>query len=154
MGGMGWKGGSRGREYMLTYSWFPGGSDGKKSACSAGDLGSIPGLGRYPGEVNSYPLQYPGLENSMDYIARGISKESYMTEWLSLSGKISHAAEQLSPSNCAIVPGSQNCWAHKLQLLKPSALEIVLHNGRSHHILGNQWEIVFNCIKWFSSFWH
>ena len=39
---------------------------GKKSAGNAGDLGSIPGLGRFPGEGNSYPLQYSCLENSMD----------------------------------------------------------------------------------------
>ena len=47
---------------------FPGGLDSKASACNAGDLGLIPGLGRYPGEGNSYPLQYPGLEKSMDYV--------------------------------------------------------------------------------------
>ena len=46
---------------------FPGGSAGKESACNAGNLGLIPGLGRYPGEGNGYPLQYSGLENSMDY---------------------------------------------------------------------------------------
>ena len=40
----------------------PGGSDGKESACNAGDLGSIPGLGRSLGEGNSHPVQYPGLE--------------------------------------------------------------------------------------------
>ena len=45
---------------------FPDGSDGKKSACNAGDLGSIPGLGRSPGEGNSNPLQYSCLENSME----------------------------------------------------------------------------------------
>ena len=45
---------------------FPGGSDGKESACSAGDLSSIPGLVRSPGEENGYPRQYSGLENSMD----------------------------------------------------------------------------------------
>ena len=45
---------------------FPGGSDGKEFACSAGDLGSIPGLGRSPGEGNSYSLQYSGLEKSID----------------------------------------------------------------------------------------
>ena len=42
---------------------FPGGSDGKVSACNAGDLGSIPGLGRSPEEVNGSPLQYSCLEN-------------------------------------------------------------------------------------------
>ena len=45
---------------------FPDGSDGKQSACKAGDLGSIPGLGRRPGEGNGYPLQSSGWENSMD----------------------------------------------------------------------------------------
>ena len=45
---------------------FPGGSDCKESACNAGDLGLIPGLGRSPGEKNGYPLQYFFLENPMD----------------------------------------------------------------------------------------
>ena len=45
---------------------FPGGSGGKESACNAGDLGSIPGLGRSPGGGNGYPLQYSCLKNSMD----------------------------------------------------------------------------------------
>ena len=45
---------------------FPGGSDGKASACDAGDPGSIPGSGRSPAEENGYPLQYFCLENSMD----------------------------------------------------------------------------------------
>ena len=52
---------------------FPGSSDSKESTCNAEDQGSIPGLGRFPGEGNtpgegsSYPLQYSGPENSMDY---------------------------------------------------------------------------------------
>ena len=45
---------------------FPGGSDGKESACSAGDLDSIPGLGRSPGEGHGNPLQYSCLETPMD----------------------------------------------------------------------------------------
>ena len=45
---------------------FPGGPDGKVSACSAGDLGSIPGSGRSPGAGNGNPFQYSSLENSMD----------------------------------------------------------------------------------------
>ena len=53
---------------------FPGGSAGKESACNAGDLGSIPGLGRSPGEGKGYPLQYSGLENSMDCIVYGVAK--------------------------------------------------------------------------------
>ena len=64
---------------------FPGGSAGKESACNVGDLGSIPALGRPPGEGKGYPLQYSGLENSMDCIVHGGSKDLDMTEWLSLS---------------------------------------------------------------------
>ena len=45
---------------------FPGSSDGKESACNIGDVGSIPRLGRFPGEGNGNPLQYSCLENSMD----------------------------------------------------------------------------------------
>ena len=45
---------------------IPGSSDGKETACNMGDMGLIPGLGRSPGEGNSYSLQYSGLENSMD----------------------------------------------------------------------------------------
>ena len=45
---------------------FPGGSDGKESACSAGDRGLITGWGKAPGKGNGYPLQYSGLENPVD----------------------------------------------------------------------------------------
>ena len=51
--------------HMVTLG-FPGGSDGKVSACNAGDPGSIPGSGRSPGEGNGNPRQYSCLENSMD----------------------------------------------------------------------------------------
>ena len=54
---------------------FSSGSYSKVSACNVGDLGSFPGLGKYPGEENSYPLPYSGLENSMD---RGDWQVSYM----------------------------------------------------------------------------
>ena len=53
---------------------FPGGSASKESACNVGDLGSVLGLGRSPEEGNGYPLQYSGLENSMDCIAHGVAK--------------------------------------------------------------------------------
>ena len=75
----------------MLYLGFPGGSNGKESAYNAGDLGSIPGLGRSPGlersrgEGNSYPLQYSGLENP--YGQRSLAgyspwghKESDMTD--------------------------------------------------------------------------
>ena len=53
---------------------FSCGSGGKESICNVGDLGSIPGLGRPTGEGNSYPLQYSGLENSMDCVVHGVAK--------------------------------------------------------------------------------
>ena len=52
--------------YSFIYLGFPRGSDGKTSACNGGDLGSIPGLGRSPGDGNGNPLQYSCLENPMD----------------------------------------------------------------------------------------
>ena len=51
---------------MLIFWAFPGSSDGKASACNAGDPGSIPGLGRFPGGGNGNPLQYSCLETLMD----------------------------------------------------------------------------------------
>ena len=53
---------------------FPCGSAGKESVCNVGDLDSIPGLGRSPGEGKGYPLQYSGLENSMDCIVHWVTK--------------------------------------------------------------------------------
>ena len=59
---------------------FPDSSVGRESACNAGDLGSIPGLGRSPGEGKGYALQYSCLENSMDCIVHGVAKSH---TWLS-----------------------------------------------------------------------
>ena len=53
---------------------FPAGSAGKESACNVGDLGSIPGLGRSPGEGKGHPPQCSGLESSVDRIVRGVSE--------------------------------------------------------------------------------
>ena len=96
---MGFLGSSAGKESTCNADaplWFPGredllekegGSADKESACNVGDLGLIPGLGRSPGEGNSYPLQYSGLKNSMDREAlqatvHGVT-ESDITEWFS-----------------------------------------------------------------------
>ena len=59
---------------------FPCGSAGKEPACNVGDLVLIPGLGRSPGEGKGYPLQYSGLENSMDWIDHEVAKSK---TWLS-----------------------------------------------------------------------
>ena len=53
---------------------FPHASAGKESACNAGDLGLIPGLGRSPGEEKGYPIQDSDLENSMDCMVHGVAK--------------------------------------------------------------------------------
>ena len=62
--GLGWLTGTKGT--FGVHLSFPGGSDGKASAYIVGDLGSIPGSGRSPGEGNGNPLQYSCLENPMD----------------------------------------------------------------------------------------
>ena len=58
---------------------FPCDSAGEESTCNAGDLGSLPGSGRSPGEGKGYPLQYSALQNSMDYTVHGAA-ESDVTE--------------------------------------------------------------------------
>ena len=68
------------------------GPTGKESTCTAGDLGSIPRLGRSPGERKGYPLQYSGLENSMDCIVHGVAKS-----WIWLSGSQFHHLLGASP---------------------------------------------------------
>ena len=57
---------------IITHTYC--GSAGKESACDAGDPGSIPGLGRPPGEGKGYPLQYSGLRNSLDCLVHGVTK--------------------------------------------------------------------------------
>ena len=64
----------------FAFPCFPGGSAGKESAHSGGELGSIPGLGRSSGEGKGYPLQYSDLENSMDCIVHRVAKS-----WTQLS---------------------------------------------------------------------
>ena len=82
---------------------FPGGSDGKESDCNAGNLSSIPGSGRSPGEGNGNPLQHSCLENPMDrgtWRAYGLwgLKESDTTERLTLS-----LFTSLPPGSCVIL---------------------------------------------------
>ena len=66
--------------FFLLLMGFPCVSIGKESACNAGDLGPVPGLGRSLGEGNDYPLQYSGLENSVDCIVHDVAKS-----WTQLS---------------------------------------------------------------------
>ena len=64
----------RDRLLSAVFLGFPCGSAGKKSTCNAGDLSSIPGLGKSPGEGKVYPLQYSGLENSMNCIVPAVTR--------------------------------------------------------------------------------
>ena len=72
--------------FFLEKKGFPGGSEVKASACNAGDLGSIPGLGRSPGEGNDNPLQYSCLENPMDRGAWWATVHGVAKSWTRLSG--------------------------------------------------------------------
>ena len=83
---------------VLICNYFPGGLEVKASACNAGDLGSIPGLGRSPGEGNGNPLQYSYLENPMDGGAwwatvHGVAKSrTQMSDFTSLHFKAKEKA--------------------------------------------------------------
>ena len=74
---------------------FPCGSAGKESACNVGDLGSIPELGRSPGERKGYPPQYSGLENPMDCTVHEVAKsQTRLSDFHSLTH--SHSIQDLS----------------------------------------------------------
>ena len=99
---------------------FPGGSEDKASACNAGDPGSIPGLGRSPGEGNGNPLQYSCLENPMDRgawwatvdgVAKSRTRVSNFTIFLSF---FLYAVSQFS---CSVV--SDTLRPHGLQHARP-----------------------------------
>ena len=126
---------------LLTLSWWdrtlskdqnsekhPDSSVGKESACNAGDPGLIPGLGRSLGEGKGYPLQYSGLENSMDCIVHGVA-ELDTIEWLSLS------------SLCSSVFISLHSLSRSIIL--PSLLVLTLGS----HILGISYFLAFCMVQ-------
>ena len=73
--------------FFITCLGLPCGSTGKKSTCNVGDLGLILGLGSSPGEGNGYPLQYSGLENSMDRGSWQAAVYSVAKSWAQLSNE-------------------------------------------------------------------
>ena len=106
---------------------FPCGSAGKESTCNAGELGLIPGLRRSPGEGKSYPLQYSGLENSMDCIILGVARSQtwLMTftfkmwllleiQWLGLCASLQRLVNGNVPQGYTHVPPLLNlpCTSH------------------------------------------
>ena len=96
---------------------FPCGLAGKESACNAGDLGSIPALGRSPGEEKGYPLQYSGLENSMDCIVHGVKKSQtrlsdFHFHWL----KKKIPSHFTTPAHVSFLPGHHSQF-HQIKLV-------------------------------------
>ena len=85
---------------------FPGGSDGKDSSCNVGDLGSVPGLGRFPGEGNGYLLQYSGLEKSVDCIVHGIAKSRTWLSDFHFGWKKAHLCQRFLDSDPWLMPDS------------------------------------------------
>ena len=85
---------------------FPGGSAGKESTCNAGDLGSILGLGKSPAEGNSYPLQYSGLENSMDCIVHGVAKSQTRLSGFGLPCGSDSRESGSNAGDLSLIPGS------------------------------------------------
>ena len=99
---------------------FPGGSDGKESACSVGNTGSIPGLGRSPGEGNGKPLQYSCLENPMGGEAWQSTAHGVPKSWTQLSDftftfqppdQKERKSDSLSPKVPSI-PQTGTSWRH------------------------------------------
>ena len=101
-------------EFTCSFSWvsissldFPGGSDGQESACNAGDLGLIPGLGRSPGEGNGNLLQYSCLVNPMDRgaswaIVHGVTKDTDTTQQLNNKNNILLGSCETVPESLAL----------------------------------------------------
>ena len=91
----------KGKAAHSLYLGFLCGSAGKESACNVGDLGLILGLGRSPGEGKGYPLQYSGLENSMDCIVHQMAKSWTQLKWLSMHScthKVLFSGDQINLS--------------------------------------------------------
>ena len=93
---------------------------GKESACNAGNLGLIPGLGRSPGEGKGSPLQYSGLENSMDYIIHGVAKsrtqlrDFHFTSLQPHSYKNMNSANNLNHLGSTFSPNQAFRWENSL----------------------------------------
>ena len=110
---------------------FPGSSAGKESACNAGDLGSIPGLGRSPGERHGNPLQSSCLENPMDSIVHG-SLTQWTWVWPS-SGSWWWTGRPGVPQSVGSQRARQE-WETELNwfLLEPNPLSLILNLIFSH----------------------
>ena len=122
---------------------FPGGSAGKESAYNTGDLGSIPGLGRSPGKGKGYPLQYSGLENSMDSIVLGVAKSQ--TQSVRLSHK--YRASRVALATRIHLPRQETLetWVRSLGWEDP------LEEGMATHFSLLAWRIPMDRDAWWAT---
>ena len=132
------------QELTKVINWVPGGSDGKESACNAGDPGLTPGSGRSPGEGSGYPFQYACLENSLDREAwkatfHGVTK-SWKTEQLTLLLKV---------TTVSIVGFLGSVWGHlsweQCFNLKKKKKKVKLHSRPHDNMAG---ETISSCLKY------
>ena len=119
---------------------FPSGSDGKKSACNVGDLGSIPGWGRSPGWGNSYPLQYSCLENPMD---RGAWRATVYGAAKSRTQLSNQALNTLSPKSPLPPRLALNTEQHSLRYTQ-AIVGYSLWTQQCAHIPPNSGNLYFN----------
>ena len=110
-------------------SGFPGGSTDRESACNAGDLGLIPGLGKSPGEGNGYPFQYSGLENSMEYTVHGVTKSQTQLSNFHVHFSFLHCAKSFQFD---VVLFICFCFPH---LRRPIQKNIAKTDVREHSVL-------------------
>ena len=113
------------KETLYPLVAFPSGSTVKESTYSAGDLGSIPGLERSLGERKGYPLQYSGLENSMDCIVHGVQRVRH--DWTTFTSLVAQTVEDL--------PVMQETWVQFLGWENP------LEKGMDTHSSVLAWRI-------------
>ena len=89
---------------------FPGGSEVKASAWNAGDPGSIPGLGRSPGEGKGYPVQYSGLENSTDCIVHGVANSRTRLSDFTFTFHFHVLEKEMATHSCLENPRDGGAW--------------------------------------------
>ena len=128
------------------YGGFPCGSAGKESTCNVGDLVSIPGSGRSPGEGKGYPLQYAGLESCMDCIVQGVAKSRTWRSPLE-SSEAQEPFPRIVDFFCFFWP----CYAAPRILVPQPGIDPLTHAVEAQSL--NHWTIrevprvVFKCIK-------
>ena len=134
--------------HTYTHTWgFPSDSDSKESTCNAGDIGSIPGLGRPPGEGKGYLLQYSGLENSMNCIVHGVAKSQTRLRDFHFHPRQGRQSTLLSLPSQMLISSPNTLQTLRIMLDQISGLPgpVNLTHKSNHHQLFNR--ISFHCPK-------